>query len=34
MCVCMPELFSPNSGLGMKVVCQPYLSANSLTVMR
>jgi len=34
MCVCIPEPFSPNSGLGMNVACQPYLSAYSLTVMR
>jgi hypothetical protein len=33
-CVCMPEPFSPNSGLGMNVACQPYLSAYSFTVMR
>ena len=33
-CVCMPEPFSPNSGLGMKVACQPYFIAYSLTVMR
>ena len=30
----MPEPFSPNSGFGMKVACQPYFIANSLTVMR
>ncbi len=30
----MPEPFSPNSGFGMNVACQPYLSATSLTVMR
>ncbi len=34
MCVCMPEPFSPNSGLGMNVACQPYFSAYSLTVIR
>ena len=34
MCVCMPEPFSPNSGLGMNVACQPYFIAYSLTVMR
>ena len=34
MCVCMPEPFSPNSGLGMKVACHPYFMAYSLTVMR
>ncbi len=34
MCVCMPEPFSPNSGLGMNVACQPYFMAYSLTVMR
>ena len=33
-CVCMPEPFSPNSGLGMNVACQPYFIAYSLTVMR
>ena len=33
-CVCMPEPFSPNSGLGMKVACQPYFIAYSLTVIR
>ena len=32
--IAMPDPFSPNSGLGMKVACQPYLSAISLTVMR
>jgi hypothetical protein len=30
----MPEPFSPKSGFGMKVACQPYLSAISLTVIR
>ena len=34
MCVCMPEPFSPKSGLGMNVACQPYFIAYSLTVMR
>ena len=34
MWVCMPEPFSPKSGLGMNVACQPYFSAYSLTVMR
>ena len=34
MCVCMPEPFSPNSGFGMNVACQPYFIAYSLTVMR
>ncbi len=33
-CVCMPEPFSPNSGFGMNVACQPYFIAYSLTVMR
>ena len=32
--VCIPEPFSPNSGFGMKVACQPYFIAISLTVMR
>ena len=32
--MCMPEPFSPNSGFGMKVACQPYFIAYSLTVMR
>ena len=30
----MPEPFSPNSGLGMKVACSPYFIAYSLTVIR
>ena len=34
MCVCIPEPFSPKSGLGMNVACQPYFMAYSLTVMR
>ena len=33
-CVCIPEPFSPKSGLGMNVACQPYFIAYSLTVMR
>jgi hypothetical protein len=33
MCVCMPEPFSPKSGLGMNVACQPYFMAYSLTVI-
>jgi hypothetical protein len=32
--VCIPEPFSPKSGLGMNVACQPYFMAYSLTVMR
>ena len=32
--VCIPEPFSPNSGLGMKVACHPYFMAYSFTVMR
>ena len=32
--VCIPEPFSPNSGLGMKVAYQPYFMAYSLTVIR
>ncbi len=31
---CMPEPFSPKSGFGMKVACQPYFIAYSLTTMR
>ena len=31
---CMPEPFSPCSGFGMKVACQPYFIAYSLTVIR
>ena len=31
---CIPEPFSPNSGFGMKVACQPYFIAYSLTVIR
>ena len=34
MWVCIPEPFSPKSGLGMNVACQPYFMAYSLTVMR
>ena len=30
----MPEPFSPCSGFGMKVACQPYFIAYSLTVIR
>ena len=30
----MPDPFSPNSGFGMKVACQPYFIAYSLTTMR
>ena len=30
----MPEPFSPNRGFGMKVACQPYFIAYSLTTMR
>ena len=33
-CVCMPDPFSPNSGLGMKVAWKPYFIAYSLTTMR
>ena len=31
---CIPEPFSPNSGFGMKVACQPYFIAYSLTTIR
>ena len=31
---CIPDPFWPNSGLGMKVACQPYFIAYSLTTMR
>ena len=31
---CIPEPFSPWSGFGMKVACQPYFIAYSLTVIR
>ncbi len=30
----MPEPFSPLSGFGMNVACQPWRIAYSLTVMR
>ena len=32
-CVCIPEPFSPNSGFGMNVACQPYFIAYSFTVI-
>ena len=32
--MCIPDPFSPWSGFGMKVACQPYFIAYSLTVIR
>ena len=33
-CVCIPEPFTPNSGLGMNVAYTPCFLATSLTTVR
>ena len=32
--VCIPDPWTPSSGLGMKVACTPELIATSRTIMR